>query len=343
MIDSKNFELFRQKALLQITDVVDEPPICLSIISGEKKSILGTLGNFSVISGKAKSRKTFFVSAIVGAMLLNEKPYLNIVGSFPKEKTKVLYFDTEQGKFHARKVLERIFKISNIPTIAQPDNFQFYTLQSFAPKDKLAFIDYMINKEKNLGLVIIDGIRDVVHSINDEREATEVATYLLKWASEKNIHIVTVLHQNKADNNTRGHLGSELENKAESVITIRKDEVEDFSSIESKSMRDINFESFSFGIGEDNVPYLSDNDSKNTSKIPKANEFKEDNYVEFANRIFAKKQNLAYGKAIESFGVLYPTIGENKRKSIFKILTEKGLVKKNEQDNTYYSIDKIPF
>ncbi len=207
-----------KKSQLLITDEVSEPPICLKI----KDSIFGTLGNFSVVSGKAKSRKTFFVSAIVGASILNNDSYLNISASFPKGKNKIIYIDTEQANFHAKRVLDRIFKIANLPTDVHPDFFSFYTLRQYPTKFRLQIIDYIIKHEKQAGLVIIDGIRDVVKSINDENEATEVSNYLLNWTAEHNLHIVTVLHQNKGDENVRGHLGSELENKAESVITVRK-------------------------------------------------------------------------------------------------------------------------
>jgi hypothetical protein len=35
---------------------------------------------------------------------------------------------------------------------------------------------------------------------------------------QKVIHIHTILHQNKADENARGHIGTELNNKAETVL-----------------------------------------------------------------------------------------------------------------------------
>lgn len=40
-----------------------------------------------------------------------------------------------------------------------------------------------------------------------------------------NIHIHTVLHLNKSDDNTRGHIGTELNNKAETVMKIIKSEL----------------------------------------------------------------------------------------------------------------------
>lgn len=53
-------------------------------------STFGTLGNFSVSIGKAKSKKTFNVSAIVAAALSNGS-VLHYNAKFPEDKRFVLY------------------------------------------------------------------------------------------------------------------------------------------------------------------------------------------------------------------------------------------------------------
>ena len=45
----------------------------------------------------------------------------------------------------------------------------------------------------------------------------------MRWSSYYELHIHTVLHLNKGDDNTRGHIGSELNNKAETVLLVEKD------------------------------------------------------------------------------------------------------------------------
>jgi KaiC/GvpD/RAD55 family RecA-like ATPase len=320
-----------KKSQLLITDEVSEPPICLKI----KDSIFGTLGNFSVVSGKAKSRKTFFVSAIVGASIVNGDSYLNISASFPKGKNKIIYIDTEQANFHAKRVLDRIFKIANLPTDVHPDFFSFYTLRQYPTKFRLQIIDYIIKHEKNAGLVIIDGIRDVVKSINDENEATEVSNYLLNWTAEHNLHIITVLHQNKGDENVRGHLGSELENKAESVITVRKLTGQElFSQVESKSMRDQNFNSFNFGIADGNTMYESDNLESSQNKAPKFNEFSDSQYREMITETFGFYPSLQY-KDIWQGIKSASGVGDVKAKSIVTHLKDKGFILYDEKTKNY--------
>ena len=60
---------------------------------------VGTLGNFSASIGKAKSKKTFNVSAMVAAAL-SEKEVLNYTTDFPEGKNRILYIDTEQSQNH---------------------------------------------------------------------------------------------------------------------------------------------------------------------------------------------------------------------------------------------------
>lgn len=63
------------------------------------------------------------------------------------------------------------------------------------------------------------------------------------------LHIHTVLHLNKGDDNTRGHIGSELNNKAETVLQITKN-IDDSNMSEVKAMfiRDKEFAPFAFRI-----------------------------------------------------------------------------------------------
>lgn len=73
-----------------------------------------TLGNLSASIGKAKSKKTFNVSAIVAAALKNGT-VLRYAAELPEEKRKVLYIDTEQSPYHCLKVMKRILRMAGLP------------------------------------------------------------------------------------------------------------------------------------------------------------------------------------------------------------------------------------
>ena len=84
MMNTTDYENIWQKSLIHVTDEFALPPVVLQ--AGE--AIIGTLGNFSVSTGKAKAKKTFNVSAIVAAALINGK-VLEYQASFPESKRTI--------------------------------------------------------------------------------------------------------------------------------------------------------------------------------------------------------------------------------------------------------------
>ena len=77
---------------LDLSEDYEQAPEILKV----RGSVIGTLGNFSASIGKAKSKKTFNVSAIVAAALKNGT-VLNYTAELPENKRKILYVDTEQS------------------------------------------------------------------------------------------------------------------------------------------------------------------------------------------------------------------------------------------------------
>ena len=246
------------------TTKVEKPLSILSSYNKNEKFIpLGYESALLTLTGKAKSRKSFYL-AILTASISSNKP---ILSTYKNEiicnNYKVLYFDTEQGKYHASKAYERICKIIQVDKL---DILLMYHLRSLTPAERLEIIEDAIYKTENLKAVLIDGIRDLVTSINDEEQATNITSKLLKWSEEKGILIITVLHQNKGDNNARGHLGTELVNKSDTVLSITKSEKDkNISIVEPQQCRNIEPDIFAFEIDENGTPIKADNYQIRTS------------------------------------------------------------------------------
>ncbi|MGZ4160891.1 MAG: hypothetical protein ACXVNF_08880, partial [Neobacillus sp.] len=182
----------------------------------------------------------------------------------PPGKEKVLLFDTEQSRYHLQKIVKRVAKLANI---SEPGNLTTYGLRAYPPAERLEMIEFQIYNTPNLGIVVIDGIRDLISSINDEEQSTMISSKLLKWSQELEIHIIVVLHMNKGDNNARGHLGTELQNKAESVFTVTKSESDkNIIVVEATSTRGIEPEPIAFTIDQYGNPSILNDWSKETSK-----------------------------------------------------------------------------
>ncbi len=249
--------------LVDPTEPVPEPPVLIYIEQDDKSIPICTAGNFSVVIGKAKSRKTFLVSSLVAAAISGSGSLVNVGSNVPDNGT-VLLFDTEQSAFHVQRTVKRILSQTGHHCLP---NFMAYRLRTLAPAQRLQVIDYLINKMGNLSLVVIDGIRDLLtNGINDESEATALTTKFLQWTGEKNIHLITVLHQNKNDQNARGHIGTEVVNKAEAIISVAKETSDlDISTVAAEYCRDIDFKTFHFSIDENGWPVLSEYSGDTTS------------------------------------------------------------------------------
>lgn len=307
---------------VKATEKIPPPAIVWEQITDGDNRIMGTLGNFTLIIGKAKSRKSFFINIIISVILHSEMILNLFTNRLPENQKKVLYFDTEQSKYHVQLAIKRIGKqISN----SNPDNLKTYHLRSLNPLERLKMIEAKIYNTKNLGLVVIDGIRDLVTSINDEEQATEIGSYLLKWTEELNIHIIVVLHQNKGDNNARGHLGTELMNKAETVLSVTKnDKDKNISVVEAVSCRNKEPEPFPFEINEDGIPVIAENFEVRTKTRQKGFEITdlpaEDIYM-VLKQAFSKTDKLGYGDLVYHIKTAYKqlynqTIGNNKTKDL---------------------------
>ena len=237
---------------MRAADACEQSPAVLRVDG----SVIGTLGNFSASIGKAKSKKTFNVAALTAAALTNGT-VLHYRASFPEEKRGILYIDTEQGRPHCQQVLRRILRLARLPEERDPDNLVMLTLRKFPPDMRLAIVDHAIGTIPHLGLVIIDGIRDLLYDINSPKEATDIISRFMQWTDDRQIHIHTILHQNKNDENARGHIGTELNNKAETVMQIEVDKEErSISVVEAIHIRDREFEPFAFRINSETLPEL---------------------------------------------------------------------------------------
>ena len=244
---------------IRATDTYETPPQIIWI----DNSTIATLGNFSASTGKAKSKKTFNVSALVAASLAGRQ-VLNYRAHLPEGKRRILYVDTEQSRFHCHTVLERILRLAGLPTKTDNENLDFICLREYTPAVRIEVIDYALRQNKGYGLVIIDGIRDLMLDINNAGESVEVINKMMEWSSRYDLHIHCVLHLNKGDNNVRGHIGTEMSNKAETVLVISKsNENPSISEVHALHIREKEFKPFAFTVDDNGLPVMAENHSFN--------------------------------------------------------------------------------
>jgi len=232
------------KSRIKSTDQIDPANYILKIENTNKFS----KGNISAWIGRAKSKKTFalsmFTGAICGGLQMYDKFNANAPG-------RVIVFDTEQSSYDVQNVVKRIKHLAG----GDEKNLIVFCLRPYTPKQRILIIEQVLNDEKDVTAVIIDGIRDLVMNINDPVESTILISKVMKWSADYDLHIAAVLHQNKGDGNARGHIGSELQNKAETVIKIERDETDhSVSYVEETFGRGKGFAKFAFEINKNGIP-----------------------------------------------------------------------------------------
>ena len=232
----------------------DEMPLPDTVLSFGGQ-VVSTRKNIFGITGKAKVGKSFLMTLINGAVL--KKGETGVLASYlPKGKDRILYIDTEQSDYHVSLVVKRI---KDIAEENRMDNLLMYAFDSVPTQSRYDYTEFLIENTPNIGLVIIDGIADLVKTVNDEIIACDMVDTLRRWATVNDIAIGYVLHQNPSDNaKMRGHLGTVLMNKSETVIQISSSkEDESVKLVETTQTRNKKPDNWSFEI-LDGTPVIMD-------------------------------------------------------------------------------------
>ena len=254
----RNMELDEAEERLKpyIVDMTKELPEVKPIISIDGSCVC-SVGNISAICGEAKSRKTFLASALVASAMAYDVTWLNNFKSVDKNSDLVvLWVDTEQGERHVRKVIQRMSQMTGAAHGGVPEpRLITLALRELAPKErKQRLYDALFTMHYDL--VVIDGIADLQRNTNDLEESDALVTELMAISTIAQTHILCVLHTNPGSDKARGHLGSSLQRKSESVLFVHR--VGDVSVVEPQFCRNEPFERFAFTIDDDGIPMLCD-------------------------------------------------------------------------------------
>lgn len=217
--EAKMWELV-ESSQIHFNNRINKPPAIMSLVECDRTVPIFTKGNFSLFKGQAKSRKTFGLSMIAASLAYNETIYRKFKPNMEGKMT--IFIDTEQSPYHVYRFVASVVNVSGYSS--QSNNFIAVCLRPYETAMRLKIVEFLIYNAKNLGYVIIDGIRDLIKDINSLDEATMITDKLLKWTKERDIHISVVLHENPSKETTkaRGHIGTELTNKAETIIRFEK-------------------------------------------------------------------------------------------------------------------------
>ena len=254
------------------------------------------IGGMGAMSGQKKNGKSFvfteLMAAIVGDGCERVQQYLPGLRvpertiEFLGHKPRALYIDTEMERLSSAKVMRRVHWLCDVD-MNQPfpeDRFAVLWLKNMPRnEDKRPYIQRfdliktaieMIQPD----VVFIDGLRDLVASINDEEAGTTILDYFGSIAEERNLSIWLALHQNPSRNNEvedakmRGWIGTELGNKvSDTLVSIKTKTANGVTfTVKQQDARDKDLDDWKFEITDDagnlGIPRITNSGTNMPSK-----------------------------------------------------------------------------
>jgi hypothetical protein len=218
---------------------------------------ISTAGNLTVISAQAKGGKSAIVGAMIASIMAADAPKVDDGDDIPDFEPEhdllgftaaahagraVVLFDTEQSPYDAWSLVHRSAQRAGVS--GMPACFRGYSLADVSTEKRRAYLAAEMQRAQQecggIHSVFIDGVADLCKSPNDDIEAFALVEHLAQLAIAHACPIILVLHENPSGfetGKTRGHLGSQLERKAESNLRIAKDGKSGASMIFSERCR----------------------------------------------------------------------------------------------------------
>jgi 5S rRNA maturation endonuclease (ribonuclease M5) len=187
---------------------------------------ISTPANLTTITSAIKTGK----SAVVGAMAAAAMPHnqdadlLGFSSSNPKEMA-LLWFDSEQSPDDFWHGVYRSVKRAGLrepPAWLHP-----YCLTGLGCKRAWECVTEATragaDRHGGIQSILIDGLADLVADVNDAEESNAFVATLHDMAIQRDCPIIGVIHFNPGSEKSRGHLGSQVERKAETNLALEKD------------------------------------------------------------------------------------------------------------------------
>lgn len=190
---------------------------------------IGSPGNLVCITGSEGSGKTNFLGGMLSGALRPEGVEIDTLGTTVRDNPHgygVLLYDTEQAEYQFYKNLTHILRRAELER--PPSWLKAFCLVGMSRGDRMTRIlesmDRYYYEFGGIHLVVIDGIADLLASVNDEESSVWLIDELFRIAGIYKTVIICVLHTVPTGLKLRGHLGSEMQRKAAGILLIEKEE-----------------------------------------------------------------------------------------------------------------------
>lgn len=304
-VERKEKKKSKLMKLLESRLVTDEKPKEVEPIVKIDGITVCSVGNHSLVIGKMKARKSLFVSWLI------QQAELDV-------DSEIFICDTEQGEMHTWEMRQRI------KLLTKGKDPKVLRLRGLAPEVRQDLISLAVRKYRPW-LLIIDGIRDLMYDINDTKECTRVVTWIEDMTMD-GTHVINVLHENKTNTDARGHIGSELLNKSETVFKlVISSQDKNRSIVKCEHSRGLPFEDFEIGHKMDphNMSGIAIPEKYKLTEKQKKGQFDEKDIAKKLDELFGNKMELGSAELKNGIGELFG-IGNTRVKSLITELVDQN-------------------
>jgi len=221
--------LLPQLEILNVPDE-EEPPSLFTINGVEvlpKKAV-------GIIAAQKKSGKSNFAGLLMAASASKEHQVLNGTIRSNSGQINILVADTEQPLRDARRTYRRAMRTAGYTYDEQwkARGITTLTLKDIEDEDNKKEIVELATQMHHPQLVIIDGIGDLIQSINDEMEAKKLMAWMDRMACEYDCAVVGMLHLNHNSDKIGGWAGTQANKKFTDSFILTKDKKRGLFTVE---------------------------------------------------------------------------------------------------------------
>lgn len=172
-------------------------------------------GEITAVSGKPGAGKSTALAILVG-VLIGRTQFAGINCVTPCKK--VLWIDTEKGEYTCQQKMSVFRRVAKIEPSQRLEDVgvDFYLMRQETTDDRLLFVDALSQLE-TYDAIVVDGIFDLTK--DPDKEYSPV-TDLMRRLADKGASVFAMLHTNKADDNMRYALGTELQRLATTRLDV---------------------------------------------------------------------------------------------------------------------------
>lgn len=196
------------------------------ITRGQDKIIFPKTIN--IIQGKAGTHKSRVAETACSALLKTsgcENKHLGFTASNPGTYS-VCYVDTERNLHDQLPyALQRIQTQAGYKIEDHPENFTYISLLE-VPRDARfetleAYLEHMRQSYDNHVFIVLDVTTDCVKDFNRSEDSLKLIDHLNQTINAYDVTFLCLIHENPGSaSKARGHLGTELTNKASTVLQV---------------------------------------------------------------------------------------------------------------------------